>query len=93
MKNGFAPKTLRTNRKRTNKSMSEHKKQETMLILYADMRVCASEKIGSTCGDNDNEQCSPKIEYCGYRMRNGTVYGDDEDGGGEGVSSCCCFWC
>lgn len=64
MKNGFAPNTLRTNRKRTNKSMSEHKKQETMLILCADMRVCASEKIGSTCGDNDNEQCSPKIEYC-----------------------------
>lgn len=45
--------------------------------IYGCVRVC--EKIASTCGDNDNEQCSPKIEYWGYRMRNGTVYDDDDD--------------
>lgn len=69
------------------------------------MRACVREKIASTCGDNDNEQCSPKIECWGYRMRNGTVYDDDDDddddgdGGGGGSdgkgvgSCCCCFWC
>lgn len=45
--------------------------------IYGCVRVC--EKIASTCGDNDNEQCSPKIEYWGYRMRNGTVYDDDDE--------------
>lgn len=53
-----------------------------------DVRIidaCMCEKIASTCGDNgNNEQCSPKIEYCGYRMRNGTVYGEDGDDGGDG---------